>query len=87
MQDSERYWTVDLPGLSAQSAEEIADRDYPGVKGPSVVDPRIFLTLHLDADSVHALARAARDSQDDVVAAILEELDSWLRYHDCRGPR
>ena len=71
MENSDRYWTVDLPGLTEEDAEQIAAADYPGVIGASSVDPRISLTLHLDVETVRHMADLMRHGKrDDIVDGI-----------------
>lgn len=46
------YWSVDLPGLSRSSAEQllqIAEQEGLSTSG-LLVDPTLFLTLHMDSD-------------------------------------
>ena len=95
VENSWRYWSVDLPGLSRSSAEEllrIAERAGMSTAG-SLVDPAQFLTAHLDRDTVEAVYAALsrmRSSEDDAsqsdahtVNGFRELLEEWLG--DIRG--
>jgi hypothetical protein len=87
----DRYWSIDLPGLNQDQAEEligIAERAGMLSYGGSVVDPGRFLTFHLDKETVDSLRRAlafaqvhhglSSESDRMIVAAVLEELDEWF---------
>lgn len=54
------YWSIDAPGLDADGAEALAEaaRGFSGVVGVSVVDPSLWLTRHLDAQTVQLLVTA-----------------------------
>ena len=83
MPGTDPYWSLDLVGLTEEVAERIDAASYPGVLTGIVVDPRMFLTLHMDADTIRPSADFLRGhDRDDVVECILQELDSWLDYHD-----
>jgi hypothetical protein len=80
------YWAVDLPGLSQTQAEALlAMAHHAGMpNGGTVVDPRRFLTLHLDGFSVQSLLRALNFAMSEVqqtdlqiVAGIVEVLREW----------
>jgi hypothetical protein len=84
------YWSVDLPGLSRSSAEQllqVAQQEGLSVSG-SLVDPALFLTLHIDRETVDAVCAAlSRIDWPDAVAgqpvsAIVngfrELLQEWL---------
>jgi hypothetical protein len=54
------YWSIDLPGLSRSSAEEllqVAQQEDLSVSG-LLVDPALFLTLHIDRETVDAVCNA-----------------------------
>ena len=65
------YWSVDLPGLSRSSAEQllqVAQHEGLSVSG-SLVDPALFLTLHVDRETVDAVCAAlSRVDWPDAVA-------------------
>lgn len=84
-----RYWSVDLPGLDRSSAESLVR--YAADAGMSdagaAVDPREFLTLHLDKSTAIAVSAALSRTQvaehsDNpkalIAAGFRELLDEWL---------
>jgi hypothetical protein len=84
------YWSIDLPGLSRSSAEEllqVAEQGGLSVSG-SLVDPALFLTLHIDRETVDAVCAAlSRVDWSDAVAGqpaapivngFRELLQEWL---------
>lgn len=87
------YWTVDLPGLDREGAEQVLGwaKSRRLGEGGSLVDPAAFLTLHLDRDTVETLVAALSASaaetggpeQGDVgrviAGGILEVFRDWLR--------
>jgi len=81
----DRYWAVDLPGLTAEDAAAVL-RMAGGlaVTGPSAIDPKIFLVLTLDRETAIRLASAVRraEQSEETIPAILEELDAWLAYSE-----
>jgi hypothetical protein len=86
-----RYWSIDLPGLGPEQAQELIElAEQAGMLswGGSIVDPGQFLTFHLDRDSVDGLYRALAFAQANrkssaeadfpEISAILEEMKEWL---------
>ncbi len=85
MERDDRYWAVDLPGLTeAGAAAILTAAEALNLTGPCALSPRTFLTLALDRDTVTRLASALRSTEgsDDVVPSLLEEFDAWLAYSD-----
>lgn len=89
MTDSEGvwpYWAVDLPGLSRPQAEELLGiAQQAGMSyGGTTVDPREFLTLHLDRDTVLTIlwalnARLQNEPFDPAaVAGVADILREWI---------
>lgn len=56
----QRYWSVDAPGLDAAGAADLVEhaRALSTVVGATAVDPDLWLTQHLDQDTVLTLVRA-----------------------------
>lgn len=84
MTPEDRYWAVDLPGLTEEGAAAIL-KAAKGLNlvGPSAVDPKTFLTVAMDRDTVVGLATALRCAPDsDEVTGVLEEFDAWIAYSD-----
>jgi hypothetical protein len=84
------YWSIDLPGLSRSSAEEllqVAEQEGLSVSG-SLVDPALFLTLHIDRETVDAVCTAlsrvdwpdaaAGQPVSAIVNGFRELLQEWL---------
>lgn len=85
MTSEERYWAVDLPGLSQEDAAQVIRiARQLNITGPSALDPKTFLTLSLDRETAARLAAALRRAEqiEETVPAILEELEAWLSYSD-----
>lgn len=78
----DRYWTVDLPGMSAEKADDLLrSAARIGLTG-TAVDPRRWLTRHLDVDTVDALLRKLSDSPaepgDEVIlTALVDDIREW----------
>jgi hypothetical protein len=79
-QRSDYYWSVDLPGLTKQGAEELLTfvADGHDIHG-SAVNPDLFLTLHIDRDTAETLSKALKNEKDDPVAqSLLGVVNEWL---------
>lgn len=79
------YWSLDIPGMTADQAPQVV----AAVKGgglpldPLLVDPAIFLTLHLDRESVEAIVTALTESPSNAVGdGLRESLGDWLAWLD-----
>lgn len=82
MRANDRYWVLDLPGLTKDGADamlKVARRE-TDVVGPSAVDPSIYLTLSLDRQTVASIAAALSgiNKRNEIVQSILEEFEDWL---------
>jgi hypothetical protein len=85
----ERYWAVDLPGLSGDQAEELLDTARAlGLQTGTALDPGVFLTLALDEATVRTLAEALRNTTEGGATrdAFLEDLEEWLAYRTHHAP-
>lgn len=85
MQPEDRYWAVDLPGLTEEGAAAILNAaKHLSLTGPDALNPKTFLTIALDRDTVIGLASALRRAAevDDTVPGLLEEFDAWIAYSD-----
>jgi hypothetical protein len=60
----EPSWSLDMPGLTRQHAEELVSfaKDTGISIFATAVDPDEFLTLHLDRDTVESLLRGVVDA-------------------------
>lgn len=79
----EKYWSVDLPGLTESGAAELVNRaDEFGVPdGGDVVDPHTFLSLHLDRQTVEAMVESLRSGvarEPEVATSLTGVLEEWL---------
>ena len=85
------YWSLELPGLTREAAEGILHfaASHGLAEQGSLVDPNVFLTLHLDAVTVQSmlavlrqgLAAAGTDQPPPDAAVVLgmeEVLNDWL---------
>ena len=85
MTPEDRYWAVDLPGLTEGGAAAILEAAKRlNLIGPSALDPTTFLTVAMDRDTVVGLATALRRAPEsnDVVTGVLEVFDAWIAYSD-----
>lgn len=79
-------WDVECSGLSEVEAREAAAVLTADGFQAAPVDPRLWLTWRLDADSVLALAPALREALETVksehtrnsLRSLLEDCDDWL---------
>lgn len=73
------YWSVDVPGLDATSADRLAEHAAAHGYSATTVDPEHFLTLHMDRETVEMLRDALSGlPTDDPSQPILEIFVSWL---------
>ncbi|WP_144024150.1 hypothetical protein [Amycolatopsis keratiniphila] len=77
-------WSIDLPELTAEEASQAVS----ALKGaglasdPLLVDPAVFLTLHLDRESVETLlAGLAVGPANAVSDSLKESFEEWLAWH------
>ena len=73
------YWSVDVVSLSESGARkllEIADSDL-GVEG-TLVDPKRFLTMHMDRSTVEILVKALEKLDGEESQSMLEDMTEWL---------
>jgi hypothetical protein len=81
------YWALDVPGLTADQAKEVASfvADTGISEFASAVDPRAFMTLHLDRVTVRSLLDAVEGRQShpgnvsDGLAGLREAMKEWLQ--------
>ena len=81
--DDSRYWSVDIVGLTKEGAEGVVE--FAGstqeVVGASIVDPDVWLTMHIDRSTVEELVIALSDNRrtsPTACAGILEWMREWL---------
>lgn len=79
-------WDIECSGLSQADAAEVvsllASSGFPA----TAVDPRVWLSWRLDADSVRTLSLALRQALDstgsehsrDSLLGLLEDCEEWL---------
>lgn len=77
------YWGVDAPDMTADQASWVVST----IKGaglglePMRVDPGVFLTLHLDRESVEAIVNGlASVPANPVSDGLRESLEDWLNW-------
>jgi hypothetical protein len=84
--DRDYYWSVDIPGLTAEPAAMLADRAIADGYSASTVDPRDFLTLHMDHGTVEILRDALTAIPGRAGSqALLDLLSDWLAAVDAAG--
>lgn len=82
-------WSVDLPGLTEENAEEIVEwaRARNIAFGPSVVDPNYAYTMHADFSTIEGLLAACEialsaavlsPQMSMVVQGMQESFSEWL---------
>ncbi|MFE5570658.1 hypothetical protein ACFQ68_37085 [Amycolatopsis japonica] len=76
-------WSIDLPDLTADEASQAVS----AIKGrglasdPLLVDPAVFLTLHLDRESVETLLTGLAAGPANAVSNSLKEsFEEWLAW-------
>ncbi|MFD6890622.1 hypothetical protein [Streptomyces sp. NPDC059957] len=77
------YWGIDMPGLRERQAFDVADliRQSDADIVPTLVNPKLWLTLHLDRETVEAMRDALMSTEQTIVTASLtESLDEWLEW-------
>jgi hypothetical protein len=82
----ERFWSVEVPGLSKEEAGQLAafarTRELGWFGSADLIDPGAFLTLHLDRDSAQMVYDglmanpATATPEHGLAGAIREWLDS-----------
>ena len=79
------YWSIDFPGIGPERAQAIVDaakRLDLATEG-IIADPEVYMTLHLDLDTVVALERALtqasalRESDGVSLDSVLAALAEW----------
>lgn len=80
--DSADYWTVATTAMrreEAEAAAELITATYPGVLASSI-NPRYFMSLHMDRWTVQALrdAVALFEASGGDVGSMREQFDEWL---------
>ncbi|MET9592317.1 hypothetical protein ABZY45_15385 [Streptomyces sp. NPDC006516] len=75
------YWSIDMPGLDERRAVELAGlvrQSGAGIE-PTLVDPMLWLTLHLDRETVEVVRDALASAPTTAVtASLVESFDEWL---------
>jgi hypothetical protein len=82
---SEYYWSVDIVGMTEEQARLVSSSiQGVGVELPTLLmNPRNFLTLHLDRESVRILASGLANLPGSAARnGLKESLDSWLDWAD-----
>jgi hypothetical protein len=90
--DDWHYWSLDLPGLTeTQAVNLLGVVKGKGLAEASIVDPRKFLTLHLDRVTVECLRDALKvvsnisglpSGTNRVCAGMMEDFGEWLEKTD-----
>lgn len=83
--DQPFYWSLDLPGMTSdQASQVVAVIESGGVDLNAVpVDPAVFLTLHMDRDTVEALVAGLAEARPSrVVENMKEAFVEWLEWLD-----
>lgn len=77
------YWGIDIPGLRESQAADVASLIRQSETGtePILVDPKLWLTLHLDRETVEAMRAALMSTgRSMITASLIESLDEWLDW-------
>lgn len=77
------YWSIDIPGLREGQAAEVAEliQQSDAEIVPTLVDPKLWLTLHLDRETVEAMRDALMSTgQTIVTTSLIESFDEWLDW-------
>ena len=79
--DQSLYWGIDMPGLTREQAVELVSiiKSTGLDLEPILVNPAIFLTLHMDRDTVQALRSGLLGTQSDLIGdGLRESVEDWL---------
>jgi hypothetical protein len=89
--NSDEYWSIDFLGVDERKVSAIIDKATRLGLATSAIaaDPDLFLTLHLDADTVDALDTALAGSRPTgetarVIDSIREAISHWTS-REARG--
>lgn len=77
------YWGIDIPGLRERQAFDVANLIRQSDTGmvPSLVNPKLWLTLHLDRETVEAMRDALMSAERTIVTtSLIESFDEWLDW-------
>ncbi|MFB6520281.1 hypothetical protein [Streptomyces sp. NPDC056401] len=77
------YWGIDIPGLRKGQAVEVAEliQQSDAEIVPTLVDPKLWLTLHLDRETVEVMRDALMSAgQTIVTTSLIESFDEWLDW-------
>jgi hypothetical protein len=81
MSSGKPYWSLDLPGLTESQATDllcVAEARH-GIVGGSAIDPKAWLTLHVDRSTAETIAAAlVRLSDDHIAESMGEVVATWL---------
>lgn len=91
----DRYWSIDVLGLDAKGASELVNhaRTLPVVHSASAVNPDLWLTQHLDRDTVATLTQALSAAIQGTklgseeawqIEQIVGDLRDWLESTETR---
>lgn len=77
---NDAYWSVDLPGLSESGAARLIEHaaEVGVAEGGAAVDPRSWLTLHMDRETVETLAEGLRAAGGSTGYGLLANCEEWL---------
>lgn len=85
MPTEDAIWSIDFPGINEHAAEAIVDsvRRLGLATDAIVADPEIFMTLHMDIDTVTALHELLSQGQSTggqrtILTGLTEVLAEWL---------
>ena len=79
----DRYWSVDIPGLTEGEAKQLVEwvkaQQLGWFGSASAVDPGTFLTLHLDRDSARILHDGLMSNPETATEhGLAEAIGDWL---------
>ena len=93
------YWGLDFPGMTRAEADALLNREKVRVGGINglLVNPSIFLTQHMDKETVEALLSELKRGISEVlpennsarhpgIRAMIEEFENWLQFASGMGP-
>lgn len=74
-------WSIDFLGIDEAGADRTVDglSEFGLAKEPMVSDPEVFLTLHMDVETVEAVLRVLqKESEDTMLDTVVSMLREWL---------
>lgn len=83
--DQERYWAIDVPGLTQAQAEWLVSTigSSPYKLHAIAADPRHWYTARFGRDTAEVVVAALRElAGGDIAQGLSEDIEAWLEFVD-----